>query len=36
MTDTLRYHMLDELRALSIGELRALWDLVPTERQRLY
>ena len=36
MTDTLRYHTLDELRALSIEELRALWDLVPTERQRLY
>ena len=36
MTDTLRYYTLDELRALSFEELRALWDLVPTERQRLY
>lgn len=36
MTDTLKYHTLEELRQLSLTELRALWDLVPTERQRLY
>jgi len=30
------YHTVDELRALSIEELRALWELVPTERQHHY
>lgn len=30
------YLTLDELRQLSTAELRALWELVPTERQRAY
>ena len=30
------YHTVDELRALSLDELRALWELVPTDRQRAY
>ncbi len=30
------YHTVDELRALSIDELRALWELVPTDRQHHY
>ncbi len=30
------YHTVDELRALSIEELRALWELVPTDRQHHY
>src|SRR5512134_1913250 len=36
MSETLRYYTLDELRALSLEELRALWELVPTDRQRSY
>lgn len=36
MTETLRYHTVAELRALSLDELRALWELVPTDRQRAY
>lgn len=36
MSEELRFHGLDELRALSLVELQALWDLVPTERQRAY
>jgi hypothetical protein len=36
MSETLHYHTLDELRALSLDELRALWELVPTDRQRVY
>jgi hypothetical protein len=36
MSDSLRYHTLQELRALSLDELRALWELVPTDRQRAY
>ena len=36
MSDTLQYHTMDELRALSLDELRALWELVPTDRQRAY
>ena len=36
MSDTLRYHTVEELRALSLEELRALWELVPTDRQRTY
>ena len=36
MSETLRYHTLQELRALSLDELRALWELVPTDRQRAY
>jgi hypothetical protein len=34
--DVLRYHTLDELRGLSLSELHALWELVPTDRQRAY
>jgi hypothetical protein len=34
--DVLRYHPLDELRGLSLSELHALWELVPTDRQRAY
>ncbi|NJL55510.1 hypothetical protein HC928_10180 [bacterium] len=34
--DVLRYHPLEELRALSLSELHALWELVPTDRQRAY
>lgn len=36
MSERLGYHSVDELRMLSLDELRALWDLVPTERQRAY
>ncbi|MCA9902938.1 MAG: hypothetical protein KC547_03700 [Anaerolineae bacterium] len=34
--DVLRYHTLEELRGLSLRELHALWELVPTDRQRAY
>jgi hypothetical protein len=34
--ETLRYHTIEELRALSLNELHALWELVPTDRQRAY
>ncbi|MCB9452371.1 MAG: hypothetical protein H6672_13120 [Anaerolineaceae bacterium] len=34
--DVLRYHTLEELRGLSLSELHALWELVPTDRQRAY
>ncbi|MBZ0278941.1 MAG: hypothetical protein K8I60_22535 [Anaerolineae bacterium] len=34
--DVLRYHTIDELQKLSLGELHALWELVPTDRQRAY
>jgi hypothetical protein len=34
--ETLRYHTLEELSALSLNELHALWELVPTDRQRAY
>jgi hypothetical protein len=36
MNEALKYHSVAELRALSLDELRALWELVPTERQRAY
>lgn len=36
MTEGLRYYKLEELRRLSLEELRALWELVPTDRQRAY
>ncbi len=36
MADGLRFHTLDDLRALDQDALRALWELVPTERQRAY
>lgn len=34
--ETLRYHAVEELKALNLRELRALWELVPTDRQRAY
>jgi len=34
--DVLRYHSIEELRGLSLSELHALWELVPTDRQRAY
>lgn len=36
MIEQLRFHTLEELNALSLAELQALWELVPTERQRSY
>jgi hypothetical protein len=34
--EQLQYKGVDELKALSLAELQALWELVPTERQRAY
>jgi len=34
--ETYRFHTLDELKELSLAELQALWELVPTDRQRSY
>ncbi|MCC6617392.1 MAG: hypothetical protein IT320_28215 [Anaerolineae bacterium] len=34
--ETLCYHTVEELQTLSLSELQALWELVPTERQRAY
>ncbi|MEZ4667741.1 MAG: hypothetical protein R3E39_07470 [Anaerolineae bacterium] len=34
--DTLSYQPIDHLRKLSLNELQALWELVPTDRQRAY
>lgn len=36
MSEMLRYYTIKELRTLSLDELRALWELVPTDRQRSY
>lgn len=36
MSEILRYHTVAELRARSLDELKALWELVPTDRQRSY
>jgi hypothetical protein len=36
MMEQLQFHTVDELKALSLEELQALWELVPTERQRAY
>ncbi len=36
MIEQLRFHTLDELQALSLEELQALWELVPTDRQKAY
>ncbi|HML21005.1 MAG TPA: hypothetical protein PKD09_05110 [Aggregatilinea sp.] len=36
MIEQLQYHTIEELRALSLDELRALWELVPTDRQHRY
>jgi hypothetical protein len=34
--ETLHYHSIETLRGLSLSELHALWELVPTDRQRAY
>ena len=34
--DGIPYHTLEALEALSLDELQALWELVPTDRQRAY
>lgn len=34
--ETYRFHTMDELNRLSLEELQALWELVPTDRQRSY
>lgn len=34
--ETYRFHTLDDLNQLSLAELQALWELVPTDRQRGY
>jgi len=34
--DTLSYEPIEHLRKLSLNELQALWELVPTDRQRAY
>ena len=36
MTETLNYHTIDELKALSLDDLQSLWELVPTDRQKSY
>jgi hypothetical protein len=36
MTEKLNYHTIEELRGMSLDELRALWELVPTDRQHRY
>ncbi len=36
MNEILRYYPVEELRELTLAELSALWELVPTDRQRRY
>ena len=36
MIEQLSFHTIAELQALSLEELQALWELVPTDRQRAY
>ncbi len=36
MNEHLIYQTIDELRALTLDDLRALWELVPTDRQHRY
>jgi len=36
MTEQLTFHTIEELRVLSLADLRALWELVPTDRQHRY
>ena len=36
MIEQLRFHTTEELQALSLAELQALWELVPTDRQKAY
>src|SRR5260221_13293088 len=34
--DVFTYHSVEALQALSLSEVEALWELVPTDRQRTY
>ncbi|MBN1966138.1 MAG: hypothetical protein JW910_15925, partial [Anaerolineae bacterium] len=36
MIEQLTYHSVEELETLSLEELQALWELVPTDRQKAY
>ena len=36
MSDNLTFHTIDELRGLPTEALTALWELVPTDRQKAY
>jgi hypothetical protein len=36
MNERLTYHSLEELQALTLEDLRAIWELVPTDRQHAY
>src|SRR5512142_3205182 len=36
MTEVFTYQPLDTLRQMDLTDLQALWELVPTERQRRY
>lgn len=36
MNEQLSFHTVEELEALTLEELQALWELVPTDRQRAY
>lgn len=36
MSEQLRFYTIEELNQLSLEELQALWELVPTDRQRSY
>ncbi len=36
MSDELTYHTTAELRAMTLEEVRALWELVPTDRRKAY
>jgi hypothetical protein len=36
MIEQLTYHSVEELERLSLEELQALWELVPTDRQKAY
>lgn len=33
MIEQIRYHTIEELHRLSLGELHPLWELVPTDPQ---
>jgi hypothetical protein len=36
VTEELRFHTVEALQALPLEALQALWELVPTDRQRAY
>jgi hypothetical protein len=36
MSERLHFHSVDDLHGLTLAELQALWELVPTDRQRAY